>query len=301
MNNDLLINMYKLLKYFIKQNEEDLVTYNNMVENEDSYEERLEFCNNMKPTVDNFYALKPYYIKYKENPTEELEAEITEKFGILLDEFKSKGKIENPSSKGSKSKEMLEDLANRTAGNDEADKPEKQPFPGLDDSSGSDFSNKLSETADKNNKKANKKLEEIRSEAEEAERAEAGKEGKKPFPSISEDKPNTKKLFEELENNLAAHESDKEEAPAEEETPAEKSPLEDTSALGFGKFGSKKPRVKGFFNKLSTFGKDVIDGIKEGFTSIKEEAAERKRAANACYFPESELESSGALALGKKR
>ena len=300
MNNDLLINMYKLLKYFIKQNEEDLVVYNNMVENGDSYEERLEFCNNMKPTVDNFYALKPYYIKYKENPTEELEAEITEKFGDLLEEFKLNGKIENLSSEESESKETEEDLEKETSEESEEDKPEKQPFPGLDDGNDSNFTSKLNETADKNNKKAKKKLEEIRSEAEEAERAETaetGKKGKKPFPGLDEDKPNTKKLFEELESNLAAHES-KKDVPTEKENPAEKSPLEDTSALSFSNFGSEKPRVKGFFKKLSTFGKEVVEGFKEGFASAKEEAAERRNAANVYYYPD---ESSGALTLGKKR
>ena len=64
-----------------------------MVANGDAYEKRAKFCSIMKPAVDNFYALKPYYIKYKENPTEELEAEITEKFGDLLEEFKLNGKI----------------------------------------------------------------------------------------------------------------------------------------------------------------------------------------------------------------
>ncbi len=84
MNYELLINMYNLLQSYIKKNEEDLVTYNNMVTNGASLQDRMEFCKGMKPIVDNFYAIKPYYLQYRDNPTKELEKEIKEKFGTLL-------------------------------------------------------------------------------------------------------------------------------------------------------------------------------------------------------------------------
>lgn len=90
MNYELLITMHKLLKFYIQQNEENLVTYDEMVKNGASFEERVDFCKRTNPVVDNFYAVRPYYFMYRDNPTPELEKEIIEKFNGLIKEYLEK-------------------------------------------------------------------------------------------------------------------------------------------------------------------------------------------------------------------
>lgn len=267
MNNDLLINMYKLLKYCIKQNEEDLVTYNNMVANGDINEERADFCNKMKPVVDNFYALKPYYVKYRDNPTHELEIEIMEKFGALLDEFKSKGKIERTVSEEINSEEEVEEEEEVIEESSETEEPKKKEFPSLEDS------------------------------GSEEEPYSEEKSGKKPFPSL--DGSTSKEMIDDLRSRTEAIEDSE-----RDETPAEESLFEDTSNLNFTKFNGKETSSKlkavPFFKRLTGFGKEIVEGIKEGIALTKEAAAERKKEANVYYYPEeSKNKSSKSLSLSR--
>ena len=83
VNVELQIAMYDTLKRLINQH---LFDYENYEKTKDSLsiEEKKAICDKEQKLVGDFYALRDYYMKYKNNPTAEFELIIKKKFSALL-------------------------------------------------------------------------------------------------------------------------------------------------------------------------------------------------------------------------
>lgn len=87
MNSELLNTLYDMLKYYINKNEIELKEYNRLKEMNVSPSYLDAYKNRMWIAVERFRAIKPYYIKYYENPSKELEKEIVDKFRDIIIEY----------------------------------------------------------------------------------------------------------------------------------------------------------------------------------------------------------------------